>query len=399
MTDIALAGSIRHGLARKADDGPLRRRGVSTDVLTGADAYADLLAEWRRLSAVQTGATLFQSPELLSTWKHHFAAGGQCVTVVVRDRTGPILIWPLFVERRLLLAIATGAGGPIGQYDEVLLHPNADGPSAVGAALDALAESVRPDLILLERVPAHGALHAALAGLPTLSCAEAAPYADLSHGTNALLASLKPRVARQQRKRMRRFGELGGVFELARDPAEAEQWLAAAMEMKREWLKSTGRISRAFVKPETARCLAELVRLNSGEETQVRAIVSRVTLEGRTAAVEMGFRHRHTYHLYLRAYAAEFAKLGPGNILTQRIMAWCADNGVGRYDMMAPRTRNKSEWKSGEVPVIDFALPLTTGGRIYAATILKRLCPAMRGAFYALPAPVRSVVAGLALRM
>ena len=97
-------------------------------------------------------------------------------------------------------------------------------------------------------------------------------------------------------------------------------------------------------------------------------VVSRLTLDGRTAAIEMGFRHRDTYHLYLGAFAPEFAQLGPGNVLTERMLGWCAENGIMRYDMLAPRSRNKAEWQSGEVGVVDFALPMTWRGRLYAAS-------------------------------
>ena len=88
-------------------------------------------------------------------------------------------------------------------------------------------------------------------------------------------------------------------------------------------------------------------------------VVAKLTLDGRTAAIEAGFIHRATFHLYLRAFAPEFANLGPGNILTERMLEWCADNAIERYDMLAPRSRNKAEWQSGEVAVADFALPMT----------------------------------------
>jgi CelD/BcsL family acetyltransferase involved in cellulose biosynthesis len=397
VTDLAVAGYPARETIHKARHAVEKQRRVDVDVVIGEEAF-NAIDEWRAFAAVQTGTTPFQAPEFLSPWKRHFGGRGQCVTITVRDANGPLLFWPLFIERRPFLTIATGAGGPIGQYDEVLLRPGTESGAAVQAALDTVAESIRPDLIFLERVRGDGALAAALSGLRPLCCAEAAPYADLSRGTAALLASLKSRVVRQQNKRMRRFKDLGGVFELARDSDEAERWLLEAMEMKREWLKGTGRISRAFVKPETARCLAELVRLPDGQH-MLRAVVSRVTLDGRTAAIEMGFCHRQSYHLYLGAFAPEFAKLGPGNVLTQYVMGWCTENGIERYDMMAPRTRNKSEWQSGEVPVMDFALPLTIRGKLYVATVYEQLSPALRTLFYALPARLRSLIANAALRM
>jgi CelD/BcsL family acetyltransferase involved in cellulose biosynthesis len=151
------------------------------------------------------------------------------------------------------------------------------------------------------------------------------------------------------------------------------------------------------VKRETAECLGGLARALTNAHASPRMIVSRLFLDGRTAAIEMGFHHGSAYHLYLGAFVPEFAKLGPGNVLTEKVLEWCVANGIERYDMMAPRSRNKSEWQSGEVAVLDFALPLTARGRLYEAGVLKGLAPAARQAFYALPASLRSGLAGLAL--
>jgi CelD/BcsL family acetyltransferase involved in cellulose biosynthesis len=252
---------------------------------------------------------------------------------------------------------------------------------------------------VLERVRADGPLRNALAHAEPLCWAEGAPYADLSGGMPAFMNSLKARVTRQQRKRVRRFEEEGQVaFEVANSPTEAASWLEEAMALKRDWLARTGRLSRAFVRQATADCLDDLARAMSGSDATPRMIVSRLTLNGRVAAIEMGFRHGPAYHLYLGAFEPEFARLGPGNVLTEKVLDWCAANGVERYDMMAPRSRNKSEWQSGDVAVLDFALPLTLRGRLYAATMLKHISPAVRRAFYALPVQFRMGLCQLALR-
>ena len=59
-----------------------------------------------------------------------------------------------FVERHGLLRIVCGAGAPISQYDEILVDPDACVRTAMGAALDILAKTIRPDLLMLERVRA-----------------------------------------------------------------------------------------------------------------------------------------------------------------------------------------------------------------------------------------------------
>ena len=127
-------------------------------------------------------------------------------------------------------------------------------------------------------------------------------------------------------------------------------------------------------------------------------VVSRLALDGKVAAYEAGFRHGDIFYVYLRVFAPELAAFGPGNVLTEHMLRWCAENGVARYDMMAPRSRNKGEWQSGEVAVLDFTLPMSPAGRLYMQAGFRRLAPALRDAFYALPVPLRSALAGLTIR-
>jgi CelD/BcsL family acetyltransferase involved in cellulose biosynthesis len=373
MTDLALSGLAGRRIGEPAVKEIAARHPFSTDVLLGADAYDGICEEWHALAALQSAPVLFQSPALLRSWARDFARSRSAlpITIVVREDARAVLLWPLMVVRRPFFTIAVGAGAPIGQYDDILLDPACDGAAAWSAALAALTETVRPDVVCLERVRADGALRSVLGDRAPLSPPEGAPFADLSNGMRA-----------------------------SRERDEAEAWLAEAMTLKRDWLRTTGRLSRAFVDARTARCLGELARtLTAAPDSSPRMIVSRLSLDGRTAAIEMGFADRGVYHLYLGAFAPEFAKLGPGNILTERVLEWCTGHGIQRYDMMAPRSRNKSEWQSGEVVVLDFALAMTRRGRAYAATVLKRLAPALRDAFYAFPARARTVIAGLALRM
>jgi CelD/BcsL family acetyltransferase involved in cellulose biosynthesis len=399
--DMVLEGTAELEAAPQSGvDARQRAHRISAEILQGDAPYRALRAEWHQLAESQRSPALFQSPDILAAWARAFAVeAGSLATVVVRDDGRPVLIWPLFIEKQALVRIARGAGAPIGQYDEFLLDPDCDAAGAFDAAMRLLAKEARADVVVLERVRADAALRKALQDTLPVNSIEAAPYADLSGGVPKLMTSLKSRVVRQQKKRVRRFEQEGTVaFEVAASPKQARDWLTDAMALKREWLRTTGRLSRAFVKPEMEACLADCATALARPDASPGMVVCRLTLDGRTAAIEMGFRQGDVYHLYLGAFTPEFGKFGPGNILTQRLLEWCAANGITRYDMLAPRTRNKSEWQTDEVAVHDFALPTTLRGRLYVALILRRLIPGMRRCFYALPAGVRSRVAGLALR-
>jgi CelD/BcsL family acetyltransferase involved in cellulose biosynthesis len=402
MSEAAVAGIRARVFSRSFFATTLPRHCFSAEVLYGMEAYQALAAESRRLAELYDSATLFQTPELVLAWARHFVSGRavQLATIVVRDGARTVLIWPLAIERHLLVRIARGAGAPIGQYDDIIVDPEVDRRAGLATALDALRECVRPDLLQLERVRADSLLRPALPELAPLKVPETAPYVDLSSGFTAALARRPRYAAKQHRKRVRRLAKAGDcAIAMARNPAEAEAWMHEALTLKRAWLRDHGLLSRAFVRSETGNCLAELARTLCGPEASPRMVIAKLCLDGRTAAIEVGFKHRKSFHLYLRAFAPDLACFGPGNVLTERMLEWCAENGVERYDMLPPRSRNKSEWQSGEVGVADYLLPMTWRGSLYAAGVPTLLGPMLRDRFYSLPARVRSAVAGMTLRM
>lgn len=403
MSELALT-SIAHDATTEPIPVEPRalRQALMADIVFGLEGYEALEADWERLAGLQPVTVVFQTRSLLKAWARHFVANSSrdLATVVVRDANRIVLIWPLVVKQHGLARVASGAGVPISQYDDILFDPNYEADAAFEAAMDIVVHTIRPDLISLERVRADSALRAALNGSTPLPWAEGAPYADLSDGMEGIWSSRKPRVLRQRKKRVRTLNKAGAVtFGVARDGAEATAWINEALALKREWLLGTGRVSRAFMNRRTAACLTDLAQTITGAGDDARMVVSRLTLDERTAAIEVGLCHREAYHLYLGAFQPDFAKLGPGNVLTENVLEWCVENGLSRYDMLAPRSRNKREWQTGEVAIMDFALPLTSIGWLFAEVMLKRVSPAMRDTFYALPQGVRTFIASKALRL
>jgi CelD/BcsL family acetyltransferase involved in cellulose biosynthesis len=402
MNEAAVAGIRGRSIAYPTLTAAAPRHLFATEVLYGCEAYEALASECRRLAHLHPGATLFQDAHLITAWARHFASSGavQLATIVVREGARPVLIWPLSIERHGLVRIARGAGTPIGQYDEVMVDPGADSRAALSAALEVLRTSIRADVLQLERVRADGLLRTALRDVVPLTSTETAPYVDLSGGLDAALAR-RPRYAtKQHRKRVKRFTKAGDCsMALAATAAEAEAWTREALGLKSVWLRDNGLLSRAFVRRETADCLAELAHALHDPSASPRMVIAKLCLDGRTAAIEVGFVHGKNFHLYLRAFAPDLSYFGPGNVLTERMLEWCAGNGIERYDMLPPRSRNKSEWQSGEVAVADYVLPMTWRGKLYAACVPTLLAPMLRDLFYALPTGVRSVVAGMSLRM
>lgn len=403
MTDLSLQGELPHSVRHQDWPASVSSAGsLSAEVLTGPDAYAELRSPWAALATRQPDVVCFQMPDMLTVWARHFCRRpSELRTVVVRDAARPVLIWPLHVQRKGPLTIASGAGAPIAQYDDILIDPDCDSGLAIGQAMQAIGAEIRPDLMTFSHVRPNGWLVQALGPASEIVCdVEGAPFADLSGGVEAVRAGLKTKVRQNQRKRMQKFHASGTASLSVAETAEvAEACIGEILAVKRKWLVSTGRVSRAFTDERAAACLRDLARSLASPGASPRTLIAKLTLDGAMAAMEVGFVHRGVYYLYMGAFSEALGRLGPGNVLTEKVMEWCVENGIRRYDMMAPRTRNKGEWQTGEVEVTDRILPLTALGRLYAATVIHRISPALRNGFYRLPDKWRSAIAQRSLKI
>ena len=381
----------------------LQRSGLSAEVLSGVSGFAGLRQDWERLAAINHHGSCFQAPDMLGLWARHFAKRpDKLKTVVVRQGSRAVLIWPLAVSRKNPVRIVSGAGAPITQYDDMLLDPDCNRRDALSTAMACIAAEIRPDIMAFSNLRAGGPVTEALGPAATAGCEpEGAPFTDLSGGLDGVRSAMKTRARQNQRKRMQKFREAGAEeFRIAETPAEAEAWLGEILTAKRKWLTATGRYSRAFNDPRTAACLRDMARsLVAPAPKSSRIVIAKLSLDGVMAAMEFAFVHNGTYYLYIGAFSEELGHFGPGNVLTEKAMEWCVANGITRYDMMAPRTRNKGEWQTGEVEVTDRILPLTKLGEFYTATVLRKLGPAVRDSFYRLPDGWRSAIAGRSLRI
>lgn len=377
---------------------------LSSEVLTGAGAYAALRSDWLLVKALQPSASVFQAPDFLSLWAEHFAKGPldrTLKTIVVRQAGRPVLIWPLQVSRGRLAKVAVAAGRPFSQYDEFILDPRCSQGEATRAAYDRLMADVRPDILQFAQVRKDGALFRTLLADKQPISAEGAPYAEIgSDGFAGFMSRIKQKVGREQRRRLRLLGEQGEVrFEISGDSGTAADWLAMAIDMKRQWLTDTGKVSTTYMDERTNELFPALARSLGEATSPVRLAVARLTVSGEPAAYEVGLIDAGRYFLYLGTYSQRYAKFSTGNLLAQQAIEWCAENGIGVYDMMAPRSQHKSDWSTGEVEVFDYAIPTSRRGELYLDLVVRRLRPGMKRVFYSLPAPIRSAIAGRALRI
>ncbi|SCZ32824.1 GNAT family N-acetyltransferase [Afifella marina] len=382
---------------------PTATPALDATIVEGPAALLSLTSDWQRLIDASPRGRIFQTPQHLAIWAEHFASdpkvGFKCV--VVRRNGQVVLIWPLAFWKIGPLKLTQTAGAPVAQYEDILVEHKNEAASLFAPAL-AEMERAGIDLILMERVRADSALAAVLPPQTVaLGEEDGAPFVDLSSGdVETALAGRKGKVKRHQKKRIVALAEEGELrLEVAPDGPTTRQWLREATEMKRAWLTEKGFLSRAFLDERTNQCLEAFAERHGGADVKTGMTAARLTVGGRPVATEIAYRLGGDYLLFLGAFAPEYGRFGPGNVLTEMVLRWCVQNGITRYDMLPPRYRNKHEWETGEVLVHDFGVPLSWRGGFYLRAVLGYGKPRLKRLYYALPLPLRSRLANLMLRL
>ena len=77
------------------------------------------------------------------------------------------------------------------------------------------------------------------------------------------------------------------------------------------------------------------------------------------------------------------------------MIRWTVENGYASYDLLAPNDTYKRRWSTGEVEIADFAYPVTLKGKLLVRVYMKRLRPALKQVFVAMPDTIRARAASL----
>jgi CelD/BcsL family acetyltransferase involved in cellulose biosynthesis len=360
-------------------------------------SLASIEGEWRDLERRNGVPTPFQTWEWCSGWLAAKAASAapheEVRLVVVRENGHLVQLWPLAVRTLWVFRIASWLGEPLTQYGDVIAESSDRSASRSEAAwchirgwrdIDAMElRRVRSDAGIKNLLIEHGA-----------ACAttSSAPFIDFT----AANADGRPAWLRSSRTRnslRRRLGELGthGTvgFEVLADADEQIGAVAAALRLKRDWLKETGRASMGLSHPAAGAFLASLASTGS-------LFVARLRVAQATAAVEIGLRRNEKYYSFLQAYEPRFAAAAPGRLLFWHLIERCPDLGVKLFDFLAPAYPHKQEWATGECSTQDFVVPITTKGQV-ALSYLARIKPQIKLIHAQLPAAARRITASLAL--
>jgi len=330
---------------------PYRIECVAT--LGGVDALGP---EWAALESATPEATGFQSFAWCRTWLAVAGARAAARILCVREQGRLVMLLPLQIERRLGVAIARWIGEPMTQYGDALALPSAARAQWMQAAQAEMARWRDVDLFALTRLRAGGVMSdGSCAGEPL-----SAPFVDLRAARPRRHKSVERRV-----KKLEAFGPMR--LDEAGSPAKRESLTRHALALKRAWLDGKGIYSAGLSNPFSEDFLAALAR-----DGFLR--VNMLCVGGEIGAVDLGFVGGGAYRSLLGCYDERFAEGSPGQALTGRLIARCAEEGLSAYDMLLPADAYKLAWATGETRIEARFIPTSLKGHA-AAFAIARLRP------------------------
>jgi CelD/BcsL family acetyltransferase involved in cellulose biosynthesis len=352
-----------------------RRQEQTVEVLAGNDAVASAAPAWRSIEQAGGTATPFQCLDFARVASEAHQRNGETPRIViVRDARRPMVVFPTVTRIWKGVRTIQFLGDPLTQYGDIAAAPEAT-PAHIQAAWQAAADPAAGQFVYLRKVRADARIAPLLAAQTGTVATHQAPFVDVQAP-----ATLNARDARELRRLRRRLAKHGEVdFAVLRGGA-ARMAAAEALSLKREWLAGRGLNSSVIGNPVWEDALMAMI-------DGPHACVARLSVGGRTAAIEIGLVHAGNWHCYLGALAPEFAKAGPGQIQMAETIAHCLNDGLSAYDLLAPADEYKRRITRDAVAVSDHAVSLGATGRF--GLLLAHLVPVAKRFAEKLPPQVR----------
>lgn len=357
---------------------PVRARetDAAVAIAVGEDAVTLAAPAWRSIERSGGAATPFQSLAFAQrTAEVHLRRGETPRIIVVHDGGQPAVIFPTVIGRWKGIPTLRFLGDPLIQYGDVVAAPGA-APALLEAAWRAATKSSGAWLIHLRKIRDDARIAPVLARNTYVMAEHEAPFVDVAQPAGTA------HDRREVRRCRRRLAELGDLqFEMLRGDAARES-IEEALRLKRDWLAVRGLPSSVIGDPDWERAIAGLA-----DDGSVQLRAARLTVDGRTAAIELGFVHGRRWHAFLGAMAPDFAKAGPGRVQMDETFAHCHAEGLESYDLLAPSDAYKQILSHGAVTVRDHALALQGAG--WLGLLMSRALPIAKSAFALVPQRVR----------
>ncbi len=309
---------------------------LTVEVLAQGKAFDVESANWDALHRTSHWASPFQSRTWIETWCQVYAATSRLRTIVVREGSDLVGVFPLVVTPGPWRAIRPAGVGP-SDYLAPLVH---ESRSDVLQAISEVVQDIgRKQLIDLHQQPSD---HPVLDVWPKEGRIEQAKCllldlpADFNTYVAGLSKSLRYDVRRLNGKALR---EKNAVIEWA-DPTNIDTFADRFFELHRLRWKSRGLPGAFFGRGESFQREWMRKAIGLGMLT-----MNSLVADGKTVGSVYAMRSGTTCYFYQAGMDPLASSLSPGTILVSRMIERAIEEGCTVFDFMRGDEPYKRRWK------------------------------------------------------
>jgi len=365
--------------------------GLRVRVLTQLSEVEALTPAWNTLVEGSASATSFQTPAwCLAVMRNLFPEKPSRARIaVVEDGKGLILTAPLAIAARNGVRMLQWLGEPLSAYGDVVARPGCDVAAVMQQVLDHMqARGDQIDVVHLPKTRVDATVTPFLKKFERLpSTNKIAPLIDLRRFPDfeAYVASRSSKAMKSYRRKRRRLAEEGDLdFRVHSSGRHAAELARVAFDLKIQWMKTHGKVSRIFAHPAFLDALLDFV----GQEGS-GAFVSALSLDDHPIALEIGFAINRCYYSYLGAMDLAFSRFSPGQLQLLESLRWSFENGIETFDFLPSDSEYKRAWAPESTEQSDWIFACSYKGALYGKLVLNSVLPLSRRLYTRAPLSVR----------
>ena len=335
------------------------------EIITDIASLRALEADWQDLAARCPTHRFSESfAWCLATWDAVEAPqGARLHAVVARNAGRLVLVWPSVIHRRFLAREAHLLGTSFAEYPSVLVEDGPDADRRIDAAWRLLRATSRCDIMAMHFVLAGSPLHRVLAAERRARVVEVIPTFAVAWDEHPSWDSyLRPRLHRHRRRR-RQLEQQGKLaFEPVDEPAACTALVDWTIGQKLKQLAATGQRGPWLETTAYRDLLAAAAR---GGSAAGRLVVFALKLDGRPIAAQVTRVDRVRIEMLVTVFDIDYAKFGPGQILTESCLHWAFEQGL-EFDFLGFELPYKVFWANRKRDAFGYRFANSLWGVVYS---------------------------------
>lgn len=343
---------------------------LEVEWIDSVDRFAALEEEWD--SALPAAATPFDLHCWYMAWWRAFGNGSELAICTARREGKLVGVFPLREGDRGIAALAnahTPAFRPLASEGPVLERLVAEALARGGSQLE-LVGLPEPDECV-------GYLQSGAAEASMVSMLEpsySSPAVETDGDFDAWRTASKRRWGAPLERFRRKMGrDFEAEFVIAQPAEDLDRELADGFRVEASGWK--GRAGTAIIsEPETETFYRELAKCFA-RRGELR--LSRIALDGRTAAFDLCLQHGGRLYLLKTGFDEDFRRLAPGLVMRLSIIEHCFEQGLLSHELLGAESEWKAKFATTTRPRVALRAyrrtPLGLGRYAYRTSIRPRL--------------------------